>query len=217
MTYTPPTLTHSGSVGIEGLRDRHTGETAWIVGKGPSLGRLRASDIGPGPVIAINEAIAVVQNLGLPQQVYSFQKEGCEARDENGARPCGSCAQFGWRRDPLVDPYPGIAVVLDQYFASWCFHGRENRYVYETGAFGYGETPHIMSVFEAIPFARYLGASEIVMLCFDAMTAGGSWEGHGDDRHDDDAKATMRENLAWMVPRLIDALAEIPHRYVTPR
>ncbi len=38
--YIPPTLEQSRSMSIAPLKDRHKGETCYIIGKGPSLGRL---------------------------------------------------------------------------------------------------------------------------------------------------------------------------------
>lgn len=214
MTYVPPTLEHSGSTGIAVLKDRHKGETAWIVGKGPSLAHLRASDIGPGPVITINQAIEVIQNFGLPQHVYAMQKDGCDERDENNCRPCGSCAVRGWKRDPIIDPYPGIATVFSQHLSSWCLHGRPNRYVFTDRELGYDD-PLTMSVLEAIAFAKHLGAARIVMACFDSLTVG-DLATAGDETRTPEAIAILRTNLQATVPRVLDALADIEHRFLTP-
>lgn len=216
MTYVPPTLQESGSVGIEGLRGKFAGHTGYIVGKGPSLARVRASDFEtPGFVVAINESILTMQNLGLPMQIFAMQKEGCEARDENGARPCGSCAPFGWKRAPLVDPYPGIATLFNRHLASWCLHGRPNRYVYDQADLGLPDYPHIMSVLDAIPFARFLGAERLVMVAFDSITMG-VMTNVDDERYTEEQRDVIRSNLEWQVPRLLDALKPIPHTFLTP-
>ncbi len=127
VTYQPPTLEESGSVSIAPLKRKHAGTCAYIIGKGPSLMHLRAQDIGPGPVIVLNEAVAIVQQLGLPNPVYSMQKDGCMTEDPfTIPRPCGTCAPLGWQRAPVINPLPGIAVVFSQHLSSWCLHGRLN-------------------------------------------------------------------------------------------
>jgi hypothetical protein len=90
------TLTHYGTKGYEGnynthirrrpggpdyefsverLRYKHVNETAWIIGKGPSLVNLRKEHIGQGPVIAISEAIIPVETLGIDNPIYAMQKD----------------------------------------------------------------------------------------------------------------------------------------------
>lgn len=216
MSYTPPSLEESGSQSIAVLRDRHRGEQAYVVGKGPSLARIRASDFGPGPVIVLNEAILNVQTLGLPNHVYSLQRDGCTTEDQYTiARPCGSCEPLGWQRNPVVNPYPGIAVVFSQYLSSWCLHGRANRFVMTDEEMGFPGQPFTMSVLEAIPFARWLGAASIVMVAFDSLTTGDL--GYGDFTYEPEAMAVARANLEWVRPRVMAALEAVgPHSFFTP-
>jgi len=215
MTYTAPTLEESGSVSIALLKDRHKDQIAYIVGKGPSIQYLRASDFGPGPVITLNEAIAQVQILGLPNHIYSMQKDGCVTADQNTIpRPCGSCAQFGWKRDPVIDPFPGIATIFSQHLSSWCLHGRRNRYVFTDEELGYAGYPFTMSVLEAIPFAKHMGAVAITMVCCDYLVT-------GDDSYNmnytDEALKLAQSNLAWVKPRVIESLKNFgPHAFYVP-
>lgn len=210
-TFTPPTLEHSGSVSVSALAGRHAGETAWIVGKGPSLERIRASDFGPGPVLTLNQAIVPVQQLGLPQQIYALQLDGCDIRDEAGNRPCGSCAPLGWRREPLTNPYPGIATVFVRGFSSWCLHGRGNRFVIDQEFYAEPSTP---STLQAIALAKLMGCTRIVIVACDSLTSGTTETLYSGD--DPDALAILQTNLAWTLPRVLDALANIPHEYLTP-
>jgi hypothetical protein len=215
--YIPPSLEESGSTPIEALRDRHKGQTAYIVGKGPSLANLRASDFGPGPVIVLNEAILTVQVLGLPNQIYSMQKDGCTTADPYTIpRPCGTCEPFGWQRPTVVNPYPGIAVVFSQHLSSWCLHGRDNRYVFTDAEFGYEGYPLTMSVLESVPLAKLLGAASIVMVSFDSLVTGdlGYFE---EGTYTEEQIKTMRYNLEWVRPRAMAALAAFgPHSFYTP-
>lgn len=60
---------------ITELDNQYQGETMWVIGRGPSLEWLRSEHIGAGPVIAINQAIRIVEDLGLPNPLYSMQKD----------------------------------------------------------------------------------------------------------------------------------------------
>ena len=60
---------------VTALNGRYIGETAWVIGRGPSLARLRPEHIGPGPVIVINQAVEVVEGLSIPNHLYSMQKD----------------------------------------------------------------------------------------------------------------------------------------------
>jgi hypothetical protein len=212
LTYTPPTLEASESQGIDVLRGRYAGETAWIIGKGPSLVNLRACDIGPGPVLTLNQVILHVQRLGLPQPVYALQIDGCETEDPDTIpRPCGSCEPLGWQRPPLVDPFPGIAVVFNRYFSSWCLHGRRNRYVIDTEFYDIPTTP---SALQAVGLARWMGCAAIVMVAFDNLTGGSDetlWA-----PEDDAKRLRVRSNLEWLRPRLLAALDGVPHSFLVP-
>lgn len=60
---------------ISELDNRYPGQTMWVIGRGPSLARLSAADIGAGPVIAINQAISRVEELPIKNPLYSMQKD----------------------------------------------------------------------------------------------------------------------------------------------
>lgn len=207
--YVPPTFERSGSVSIAPLRDRHKGQQAFIVGKGPSLANIRFSDFGPGPVITLNQAVEVVQVLGLPNQIYAWQKDGCTTEDPYTIpRPCDSCEAFGWQRPTVVNPFPGVATIFTQHLSSWCLHGRANRYVATDEELGYGGYPLTMSVLEVIPFAKHLGATSITMMCFDSLVSGdlGYFE---EGQYTEKEIETMRYNLEWVKPRVIASLEAV--------
>ncbi len=217
ITYRPPTLEESGSISIAPLKGKHTGMCAYIVGKGPSLMHLRARDIGPGPIIVLNEAITIVQKLGLPNHIYSMQKDGCMTEDPfTIPRPCGTCAPLGWKRDPIIDPFPGIAVIFSQHFSSWCLHDRPNRYVFTDEELGYGHDPCTMSVLESIPFAKHLGATSIVMVAFDHLT-------HDETQYaepfaEGSTSANAQRSLSIVKPQVLSSLRQFgPHAFFTPQ
>lgn len=214
MTYIPPTLEESGSQGIAVLRDRHRGETAYLIGKGPSLANLCADMIGPGPVITLNQAVLVVQTLGLPNRVYAMQLDGMETEDPDTIpRPCDTCHLVGWKRPPVVDPYPGIATVFLRHFSSWCLHGRPNRYVIDKEFYPEPSTP---SVLQAIGLARWMGAGSIVMVAFDHLATGDA--GYFDEAaYPPETIARMRRNLELTRPFALDALDRFgPYSFMQP-
>ncbi len=215
MTFIPASFEQSGSVPIAPLKAKHPGATAYIIGKGPSLQYLRASDIGPGPVITINEAIGIVQTLGLPNHIYAMQKDGCATEDQNTIpRPCGTCAAHGWQRDPVINPFPGITTIFSQYLSSWCLHGRPNRYVFTDEELGYAGLPFTMTILEAIPFAQHLGASAIVMVSCDHLVTGDA--GYAFE-YPDEALKLAQTNLEWVKPRVLAKLREAgPHSFFLP-
>lgn len=212
--YIAPTLEQSTSTSIAVLRDRHRGETCYVIGKGPSLANLRYTDIGPGVVITLNEAIVPVQQLGLPQPIYAFQLDGAAMPDPDVTpRPCGTCAELGWKRPPVVDPYPGIAVVFLRHFSSWCLHLRPNRYVIDQEFYQEPSTP---SVLQAIAFARFIGATSLVMVAFDHLVTGDS--SYFEQKiYTDSEMARLRRNLELTRPFALDALDRFgPHSYLLP-
>lgn len=228
--YVPPTLEYSQSISIAPLKDKHKGQTCYIIGKGPSLRNLRAHHFGPGPVIVLNESIRYVQTLGLPNQIYSMQKDGCMTEDpHNIPRPCNSCAHHEppWQRPPVTNPFPGIAVIFSQHLSSWCLHGRPNRYVFTDAELGFPGFPMTMSVLEAIPLARHMGAAHITMMCFDSVVNGDletlAWvddKRYSMEYEDHDIKADIEElhfNLEWAKPYVRASLAWVPHSYFSPQ
>lgn len=57
------------------IKDTHIGQTAYIVGKGPSLNYLTKTMVKEGLVITLNQAIIKVEELELPNSIYSLQKD----------------------------------------------------------------------------------------------------------------------------------------------
>jgi hypothetical protein len=144
---------------VETLRGKHPGETCWIVGKGPSLEHLKAEHIGEGPVIAINQAILSVDRLGLPNAVYSMQK------DANGPYRMGK----SW-----VEPLPGDTLLVHRPESSWfCFPGHKPRVEWDNTEH-FGLVWCCPSITSAIEMAWWYGCDSVVLLCMDASVNGDS-------------------------------------------
>jgi hypothetical protein len=133
---------------IENLRGVHYGGTAYIVGKGPSLQYLTANDFGAGPVIAINESITHIENLGIPNPIYSMRKDG-----EDTEHPTGQ---------------PRNATLLVHLRESVnLFESYKPRYVFDTVK-DFDLAWNSYSSFVAADIAKLLGCRKLIYLAHDA-------------------------------------------------
>jgi hypothetical protein len=135
------------------IAGRHRGETAWLVGKGPSLLRLSAAHIGSGPVFAINDAILQVRALHLPNVVYTAQKDA------------GSF--HGW---PGIQPVPPEILMVSAKESIDAFVDYSPRLVVDAMK-DLGMPSWSCSSVEWIAATlRVMGIGRVVFLCFDAVT-----------------------------------------------
>lgn len=153
---------------VSELRDKHKDQTAWIVGKGPSLESIAREAFGPGPVIALNQAIVAIEVLDLQNVVYSMQK------GFNGCNHAG-----------VVDICPSLVVkperaplVLHEMEGRDCFAEYEPRYLYNSER-DYGLPWFAFSAKVAAAFAMHMGCTELVYIAMDAMTNGDERTYHG--------------------------------------
>ena len=122
------------------------GETAYIVGKGPSLDRLTAQHFDTtGPVFCINEAIHAVEKLDIKNPVFGVQQDV-------GLK--NTCA-----------PARGIIFVSHSVQAWYANFDRKIVYVpHELGLKDYSLTAQI-----AVELCKRFAVAKIVMLCFDSF------------------------------------------------
>lgn len=195
---------------IDALRGKYAGETAWIVGKGPSLGYLRAEHFGKGPVIALNQAIAVVEWLGLNNPLYSLQKDGCglegahevcELRDgyEWMIRPKGAVLIVqntkGYSRDCLRDYKPRMAVDVV----------KELKFKYE----------QTMAVRMGIALVKIMGCKEVWMMCCESLT---NRNAETYNVHTGKAELTSAgSHYLESRTNVLNELASIRHHFLNPR
>lgn len=194
---------------VEVLMNKYVGETAWIVGKGPSLRDLRAEHFGDGPVITMNESILIVQDLGLSNPLYSMQKDGCSPLRE--VERCGGMCQMKF---PMVYPNPDVTVILqDPGFSENCLPKHERRLwvdpIRELGLLAATE----MSVLMCIQIVRVMACAKINFVCCDSL--------RGDFRTID--VGTMQSSInkfaghyAYVVPQVFEAVRNFPHEIITP-
>ena len=160
---------HERHLNMKSLTGKHKGETAWMVGKGPSLQYLTADYIGPGPVITINQAIIAVEDLELPNQVYSMQKDGGSLRrgkDVQALTPkCDHSGQCPNQCGYVVRP-KRATLIVHNLESLYCFDDYSPRYVFELADFGL--TQNTCSFVIAIKMGQLFGCTSFNFISFDA-------------------------------------------------
>jgi hypothetical protein len=145
----------------------------YVIGRGPSLARLRAEDITDpeAPVITLNRAILWVRRLGLPNPIYAMQKDGCIPHTFLTGPPLQDPAHLC---DPerIVRPLAPEIFVTSAAEGLYCQKDYPSRIVVDV-ALEYGLPWHTMSLPVAVEFAYWmLTASDIVTFACDSMTHG---------------------------------------------
>lgn len=149
------------------LRGIHQGEAAWIVGKGPSLGNLRAEHFGEGPVIALNQAIVMVERLSIPNPIYSLQKDGCGYVGKHSH--CLQREDVDW----MIRPKHATLILQDtEGYSRDCLQNYEPRVLIDPVrdlGFKHLDT---MAVRMGIAIAKRMGCIFIVMMCCGSLVNG---------------------------------------------
>jgi len=158
---------------MESLRGKHKGETAWIIGKGPSLQYLTADDIGDGPVVTINQSILDVENLGLKNKIYSMQKDGGNKRVKSSDNLNPNCPE---RHNGCGDSCGGMnrpkhaTLLVHDLESKYCFSDYSPRHVISWSDFGLNGNSFSLAM--AVETVRAMGCTAIRFLCFDSFMVG---------------------------------------------
>ncbi len=138
------------SVSYDTMLEIFRGNDCYIVGKGPSLNSLRASDfVNDCPIIAINEAIRKVEALDIPNPIFMMQHDA-KLRD--------TCM-----------PNKGEIILSHHAKETGCYADR-TKYVYFPAE--YGCTAGSLTVICAIKMLQKLGVTGITFVAFDACMGG---------------------------------------------
>jgi len=131
---------------IENLRSVFSNKVCYIVGKGPSLDYLGAEHFSDpdAPIIALNEAIHVVEDLGLPNPLYAFQQD---------ARLGGKCQP---KRSPIF-----VSMKAANFYADY-----KEAYIFQNTELKLH--PGALSVSAAITITKRLNTNKYILVCFDA-------------------------------------------------
>ena len=157
------------------LKDKHKDQTAWIVGKGPSLQYIQRHHLGEGIVITLNESILAVEKLNLPNTTYSLQKDGGDRRHgakEHALTPeCDYLNQCGNECGSMIRPKSAV-LLLHDLESKYCFSDYPNRVIFDLGTIGLKANIHSL-VFVTL-IALYMGCNKFNFLCFDSSITGDS-------------------------------------------
>lgn len=178
---------------VDILRGLYRGETVSIIGKGPSLRYLRAEHIEPGPVITINDAILIVQDLPISNVIYSMQKDGGES---------------------MVLPHDYVWVILqDPDFSENCLPEHPLRmWVDPVEELGF-DHPAVMSIRMCIALAKIMGCAKIHLIACGSLA--GNFETF--DVKQQRLFDTRAGNYQAVKPLVECDLANIPHELILPR
>jgi hypothetical protein len=158
---------------VNALRGRYAGQTAVIVGKGPSLLSLTQSDFpADAVVITLNQAIVAVRALGLPNPLYLMEKDGCIRHDNRAVLPLG-CIATGDLIDhgDMIAPLDGESLLLSVAESSACYPDWPDRYLFDVEV-DFGLRWWTMSAPVAVRIADVMGCADLLMLGHDAYTSG---------------------------------------------
>ena len=135
---------------IDELKDKYEWQDCYIVGKGPSLQYLTKEMIGEGVVIALNDAIAKIEELDLPNDVYAMMK------DVDSEKLC-------------VHPtrYP---ILLHKHESMDCFPDYFHRIIFDNEKLGLYIND--FSALSAIKIGELMGCWKFYFVSFDACTTG---------------------------------------------
>jgi hypothetical protein len=130
---------------MQTLSNKHSGP-CYIIGKGPSLDSIGIKDfpISDAPIICLNQSISVIEQLDLPNPVYSLQRDV-------------------WK-DSNFAVYPKKAKIISSKACEKIF---KNCYIFDT------ELPDLSkaaTAIVAIHIAKYMGCTKLIFLGFDSVT-----------------------------------------------
>lgn len=178
------------------LQRKHAGETCWIVGKGPSLRHLQADDFGPGPVIALNDAIIAVEKLDIENPIYSLQKDG--------------------QAEHMVQVRTDIALILQstEGFSGEWFPEHPLRYLVDPLADLGFDHVQVLATRMAIEIAKRMGCQTLKLMCCDNLV-NGAMETY--NPRTDNAEVTGAGYWYQLTrPYILDDLKTIEHDFVLP-
>lgn len=141
----------AGATSLHVLKPIFAGNRCYVVGKGPSLDKIKERDFPDprAPVIALNEAVLTVEKLDIPNPIFGLQQD---------AKLKDSC-------------YPETAELLVSQKAIQFYDGKPR--VYAFSSLRYGISINSLSVLAAMEIAKSFGTMGFYFLCFDAATSNG--------------------------------------------
>lgn len=159
---------------MEEFKGVFQGQTIWIIGSGPSIQYLTREDLGPGPVITINRSIVIVEKLGLPNPIFSMQKDGGNRRrslDTHSLSPdCDYTPNCGDTCGLMNRPKHGATLLVHKHESLYCFPDYSPRYVFDWMEFGLPRNP--FSLIIAIKIGTLMGCGGFHFISCDVHVNG---------------------------------------------
>ncbi|MCK4819049.1 hypothetical protein KA005_24965 [bacterium] len=195
------------------FRNLYKGETMWIIGKGPSLQYLTKEDIGSGPIIAINESIIKIEELDLPNPVFSMQKDGGNRKRHRRQRSlvpdCDYTPNCGDRCGGMVRPKKGATLLVHRHESLYCFPDYSPRYVFDWKELGLPKNR--FSQILAIKIGLLMGCTNFRFVSFD-VHINGSIETYIPDRGITGSVTGYRGHV-WKIKPYLTELNSQDHHY----
>ena len=202
------------------LENKHKDQTAWIIGKGPSLGFLKKEDIGEGIIITIKQAIIAIESLSLSNPIYSLQKDGGPLRKsskniKNLCPDCDHSANCGDSCGNGVRP-SRAALLLHDLESKYCFLDYPKRHVFNLQKLGLEK--NVFSLIFALKIAQYMGCNKINFVSCDVHAVGvydSYTPGKGLKKSDPGYAASYHGQRIGM-KSFIDGLDGLDYKWITP-
>ena len=177
------------------FKDLFKGQVCSIVGKGPSLDLLNQEDIkDEGPVVALNEAIHIVEKLGLNKDKNPLFIVQQDAHLKDSCKPKNKSTKL-----------------LISYLSGKCAKDHENRFMYRPVDLGLRDTSLTVQI--AIEFARLWGCKKVKLYAFDACMNGNTDYadsiGYPSSKGGDPKRFIRQKNI------VLRQLKKIPHEFIT--
>jgi len=159
------------------LKNKYKNQTVWIIGKGPSIQYLKKENIGNGPIIALNDAIKIIEKLDLSNDLYSLQKDGCEKRKgRNNPKTwfTPDCDYSGEgcyiNNELLTSVKKTTSLLLHDLESKYCFPDHPLRFVFNLKEIRLPRNE--FSQIFALKIAQYMGCNKFIFVSFDAQAIG---------------------------------------------
>jgi hypothetical protein len=190
--------------------NKYPGQDVYIIGKGPSLHNLTKEMIGEGIIITLNDAIQKIEELDLPNIVYSMQKDGVAYKNVDFTN------NNFWYKPPTLEmqicndcslhsimPKKSILLV-HKHESSLCSLDYKPRMVFDNLEMGL--LWHDFSALSAIRIAEIMGCTKFYFVSFDAIT-----------NMDNSGYAnTAPLGYSYQYPRMKPYLDRIDYKFITP-
>ena len=157
------------------FKDLYKGQTVWIVGKGPSLQYLKKRDIGPGPVITINQSLIKVEEIDLPNPIYAMMKDGGNRKricipHKLNPPDCDYTPNCGDACGGTVRPKQGATLLVHKHESLYCYPDYFPRYVFDWKEFKLKRNQ--FSLIIAIRIGVLMGCAKFHIVSCDVHTTG---------------------------------------------